>query len=121
MIRILGTRIILPQGDTGSFILPNKEFFFNGDIAVFSIKNPLTQETLVEKILDASEEFIYVNLEYEDTKKLPKGKYFWDIKIYHGPLYDEDGILLGATGVDSYYSAFEQPLLIIKEVAKSYG
>ena len=30
-------------------------------------------------------------------------------------------VLLGATGIDSYYSAFEQPLLIIKEVAKSYG
>ena len=50
---------------------------------------------------------------------LEAGKYYWDIKIYRSPKFDEDGILIDAMEIDSYYSAFKQPLLIIKEVAKS--
>ena len=44
----------------------------------------------------------------------------WDIKIYRRPIYDEDNYLIDALEVDSYYSAFEQPLLVIKEVARNY-
>ena len=43
-----------------------------------------------------------------------------DIKIYNDPIYDEDGVLIDAAEINSYYSAFEEPLLIIKEVAKNY-
>ena len=31
-----------------------------------------------------------------------------------------DGLLIDAAEINSYYSAFEEPLLIIKEVAKNY-
>lgn len=120
MIRIIGTRLTLPKGDTGSFTLPIRGQVNKGDIAVFSVKNPLTRTTVIEKYLDASEKHIMISLELEDTINLPAGKYFWDIKIYRSPIFDEDGALIDATEIDSYYSAFEQPLLIIKEVAKNY-
>lgn len=120
MIRILGTRLLIPRGDTGFFSLPNKGVFSEGDVAVFSVKDPLTQTTVIEKIIDASSFFLLVEIEKEDTIKLPAGKYYWDIKIYRRPIYDEDNLLIDALEVDSYYSAFEQPLLIIKEVAKNY-
>lgn len=120
MIRILGTRLLIPKGDTGFFSLPNKGSFSDGDVATFSVKDPLTQTTVIEKIIDASSSYLLIEIEKEDTSKLNSGKYFWDIKIYRRPVYDEDNMLIDALEVDSYYSAFEQPLLIIKEVAKRY-
>lgn len=120
MIRIIGTRLLIPKGDTGFFSLPNKGVFSNGDIAVFSVKNPLTQTTVIEKYIDASSPFLLIEIEKEDSINLEAGKYFWDVKIYRRPIYDEDNLLIDALEVDSYYSAFEQPLLIIKEVAKRY-
>lgn len=120
MIRIIGTRLTLPKGDTGSFMLPVRGQVDKGDIAVFSVKDPLTRTTVIEKYFDASEKHIVISLELEDTIKLAAGKYFWDIKIYRSPIFDEDGVLIDAMEIDSYYSAFEQPLLIIKEVAKNY-
>ena len=120
MIRIIGTRLLIPKGDTGFFSLPNKGVFSEGDVAVFSVKDPLTQNTVIEKILDASSPFLLIEIEKEDTFDLTAGKYFWDIKIYRRPQYEEDNFLIDALEVDSYYSAFEQPLLIIKEVAKNY-
>ena len=120
MIRILGTRLILPKGDTGFFSLPNKGIFSDGDIAVFSVKSLMTQQTVIEKIIDASSCALLIEFEKEDTMNLDAGKYFWDIKIYRRPIYDEDNLLVDALEVDSYYSAYKQPLLIIKEVSKSY-
>ena len=120
MIRLIGTRLMIPKGDTGFFMLPVKGQVDKGDIAVFSVKDPLTRSTIIEKHLDAFATHLLVHIEHEDTMNLEAGKYFWDIKIYRSPKYDEDGILIDAMEIDSYYSAFEQPLLIIKEVAKNY-
>jgi hypothetical protein len=119
MIRIIGTRLLIPKGDTGFFSLPNKGIFSEGDVAVFAVKDPLTQTTVIEKLIDASSPFLLIEIEKEDTMELVAGKYFWDVKIYRHPIYDEDNYLIDAVEIDSYYSAFKQPLLIIKEVAKS--
>jgi hypothetical protein len=120
MIRIIGTRLLIPKGDTGFFSLPNKGIFSEDDVAVFSVRDPLTQTTVIEKLIDASSSFLLIEIEKEDTFKLNAGKYYWDIKLYRRPIYDEDNLLIDALEVDSYYSAFEQPLLIIKEVSKNY-
>lgn len=118
MIRFVFKRLIIPRGDSGSFMLPTIEPVEKGDIAVFSILDTLTKSTILEKQLDASEEFIYVNLTHEDTEKLMPGTYYWDVKIYKGPEYDEDGILVGGSTVNSYYAAYGLPYCIIKEVCK---
>lgn len=118
MIRMIGTRLLLPKGDTGFFMLPSKGLTSEGDVAVFSVKDPLTQTTVIEKIIDAYGSHLLIEIGNEDTQKLSAGKYYWDVKIYRRPKYDEDNLLIDALEIDSYYSAFEQPLLIIKEVAK---
>ena len=120
MIRIIGTRLLVPKGDTGFFSLPNRGPYSKGDVAVFSVKDPLTQTTVIEQLIDASTTYLIIELKKEDTSNLAAGKYTWDIKIYRHPIYDEDDCLIDAVEIDSYYSAFEQPLLIIKEVAKHY-
>ena len=81
MIRMVGTRIIIPKGDTGFFYLMNKGAHSENDVAVFSVKDPLTRKTVIEKIVDASECGITIEIENEDTRELPAGKYFWDLKL----------------------------------------
>ena len=54
MIRIIGTRLIVPKGDTGFFMLPVRGIRSEGDVAVFSVKDSLTRNTIIEKIVDAS-------------------------------------------------------------------
>ena len=120
MIRIIGRRLIIPKGDTGFFSLPNCGPHEEGDVAVFSAKDKLTRKTIIEKIIDASGDGLLIEFKKEDTASLEAGKYFWDIKLYKNPIYNEDGILIDAAEINSYYSAFEEPLLIIKEVAKNY-
>ena len=120
MIRIIGRRLIIPKGDTGFFSLPNFGVYVQKDIVVFSVTVPLTRKTIIEKIIDASGDGLLIEFEKEDTEKLAAGSYFWDIKLYLKPIYDEDGLLIDAAEINSYYSAFEEPLLIIKEVAKNY-
>ena len=83
-------------------------------------KDICLRKTIIEKIVDASGDGLLIEFKKEDTAKLEAGKYFWDVKIYNDPIYDEDGILIDAAEINSYYSAFEEPLLIIKEVAKNY-
>lgn len=121
MIRMIGKRLLIPKGDTGIFSLPNKEFFYPEDVAIFSVRDKLTNTTVIEKYIDATAPYLVIDIKHEDTCNLSAGKYFWDIKIYRRPEYDEDGKIISAEEIDSYYSAYEQPLLIIKEVAKRYG
>ena len=77
-------------------------------------------QTLEEKIIDIFEDYILIEFKKDDTEKLEPGKYFWDVKIYTNPEYDDDGLIINASEINSYYSAFEEPVLIIKEVAKNY-
>lgn len=116
MVRIIGTRIIIPKGDTGSFSLPRQET--NTNYAKFIVQDPLTLENVIEKEITLVDNYFVVDLTSEDTRELPAKKYFWDIKSYYEPSFDEDGILVDALEIHSYYSAFKHPLFIIKEVIK---
>ena len=49
MIRLIGSRIIVPQGDTGIFMLPLKDMPTGEDVAIFSVKDIMTKETVIEK------------------------------------------------------------------------
>ena len=92
MIRLVGTRLTLPKGDTGFFMLPIRGQVDKGDIAVFSVKDPLTRTTVVEKYLNAFGTHLLIHIEHEDTMNLAAGKYFWDVKIYRSPIFDEDSL-----------------------------
>ena len=119
MIRVILGRIIIPRGDTGTFCIPNIAKTRDGDIAVFSVYDRLTRQTILEKIIDAVEGTLIVPFEYEDTVDLEPGKYYWDMKIYSGPIYDEDHILVDGEEITSYYSGFSLPIFEITEVAEN--
>ena len=49
MIRLIGRRLIIPRGDTGTFTIPTHGEVGEGDIAILSIYDPLTHKTVCEK------------------------------------------------------------------------
>lgn len=118
MIRVVQRRLIIPRGDTGNFTLPLLPGAEQGDVAVFSIYDPLMQEVVLQKKVKAmDEDAITFNFAREDTINLePSRRYEWDVRIYHNPRYedDEEGdeytIPVNGDTIDSYYSAYRLPI-----------
>ena len=117
MIRLIKRRLIIPRGDTGSFSIPTQGTVSENDIAIFTIFNPMTKKTELIKIIQASAPTLTFSFASEDTYNIEPGKYNWDVTIYKEPQYDEEGVLVGAAEVNSYYSAFKLPICEITEVA----
>ena len=121
MIRLIQRRLIIPRGDTGSFTIPTQGTVETGDKAVLSIYDPLTQTTVCEKIIDATNETLEFIFECNDTVNIePSDRYEWDIRIYRQPEFDEYNNLFGGASIDSYYAAFgmHMPKCVIKQVAQ---
>lgn len=117
MIRLIKRRLIIPRGDTGSFSIPTQGTVSENDIAIFTIFNPMTKKTELIKIIQASAPTLTFSFTSKDTYNIEPGKYNWDVTIYKEPQYDEEGVLVGAAEVNSYYSAFKLPICEITEVA----
>lgn len=109
MIRLAQRRLIIPRGDTGQFSvpalidpIPDTEM-----IAVFSIFNEQKRIWTHEYPIESG--MVTIRFEHEDTRDLPLGMYFWDIKIYVNPQYDDSGLLIDGDEVHSYYAGFKLP------------
>lgn len=118
MIRLIGRRLIIPRGDTGSFSIPTIGTVGELDIAIFGIFDPLTHQTVLTKKFTATSPTLTISLNSEDTADLEPRKYNWDICIYKSPIYDGENELIGAAEINSYYSAFKLPVCEITEVAR---
>lgn len=114
MVRLIQRRLIIPRGDTGSFSIPAISTINTGDITVFTIFSPLTQQKIFEKIINSTDSTITINFTHEETVNLPVGKYNWDIKFYKNPIFSEE-ILISGEEVDSYYAAYSLPECEIRQ------
>lgn len=125
MIRLIQRKLIIPQGDTGTFTIPTQGSVSENDIAVLSIYDTLTHTTVLEKKIQATQETLSFNFSSEDTLNIepderePGGRYRWDITIQRNPLYDENNNLIHYDNIDSYYAAFGLPVCVIKRVARN--
>lgn len=127
MIRLVQRRLIIPQGDTGTFTIPTQGTVETGDVAIFSIYDNLTHTTVLEKKIEATPETLSFNFTAEDTLNIEptetnygaNSRYTWDIAILRNPEYDENEELIHADSVDSYYAAFSLPPCIIKRVTRN--
>lgn len=118
MIRMIGRRLIIPRGDTGSFSLPALNNV-TGNIAVFTIFDNLTRTKLFQKIVPSEGDTLSIAFSHNDTVNLKPGKYCWDIKYYTNPEFVEDELVNGDE-VDSYYAGFALPICEIRETADNY-
>ena len=109
MIRLAQRRLIIPRGDTGLFSVPALIDAIPDAtvIAVFSIFNE--QKRIWTHECEVENGMVTIRFEHEDTKNLPIGKYYWDIKIYVNPRYDDSGLLIDGDEVHSYYAGFKLP------------
>ena len=111
MIRLIQRRLIIPQGDTGTFTIPTQGEVENGDKAIFAIYDNLMHKTILEKEIDATAETLTFEFTSEDTLNIEPDdrgyRYSWDITLKR------------ANSVDSYYAAFGLPPCIIKRVTRN--
>lgn len=122
MIRLIQRRLIIPQGDTGTFTIPMQGTMEQGDKAIFSVYDNLTHTVVLEKEMTPDENTLSCNFISADTIKIEPddrgSRYSWDITIQRGPIYDGNNQLTGYENVDSYYAAFSLPPCIIKRVTR---
>lgn len=125
MIRVIQRHLIIPRGDTGKFTLPLLPGAQQGDVAVFSIYDPLTQKIVLQrKILVGEEDELSFNFTRDWTINIePSDRYVWDVRIYHEAVYspesdiqDDAVIPIDGSSIDSYYAAFGLPVCEIKTV-----
>ena len=123
MIRLIQRRLIIPQGDTGTFTIPMQGTMETNDRAIISIYDNLTHTVVLEKQMEQQEEMLSYTFTSEDTMNLEPdergSRYSWDITIQRNPLYDENEELIHYDSVDSYYAAFSLPPCIIKRVTRN--
>lgn len=117
MIRLIGRRLIIPRGDTGSFSIPMQSAVEGTFKATLGIYDPLLNEWHEIEAADNLDENgnLVFNFKTSDTVNLePSERYQWDIRICYGEKVDGE-----YEQVDSYYAAFgkSMPKCVIKQVA----
>lgn len=125
MIRLIQRRLIIPQGDTGTFTIPVQGTMTENDVAILSIFDPLTQKTMItiKGAVDNSNNILTFEFQAQDTLNIePSKRYLWDIKIYRNASYDEQNHVINHADLtlpffaDSYYAAFKLPTCEIRAV-----
>lgn len=123
MIRLIQRRLIIPQGDTGTFTIPMQGTMGANDRALISIYDNLTHTVVLEREMTTGDGTLSYTFMTEDTAKLEPddrgARYSWDITIMRDPLYDNDNQLIHYDDVDSYYAAFGLPSCVIKRVTRN--
>ena len=131
MIRLVGRRLIIPQGDTGTFTIPMQGTMDDNDKALISIYDNLLHKTVLEKEMtaDTSNSTLTYTFSSEDTITAADGtpiepddrgsRYSWDIVIQRNSLIDENEQLIHCDSIDSYYAAFSLPPCVIKRVTRN--
>lgn len=117
MIRLIGRRLIIPRGDTGTFSIPLQgavEGIYQAKLGIYDPLLNQWHEINAANELDDNGNLVF-NFTTADTKDLePSERYQWDIRIFRDE--DNDGEY---ESVDSYYAAFgkSMPKCVIKQVA----
>ena len=111
MIRIVQRRLIIPQGDTGTFTIPMQGTMEENDKAFISIYDNLTHQVVLEKEMtkgDGTLSYTFTSADTINIEPDDRGyRYVWDITLKR------------ANSIDSYYAAYKLPPCIIKKVTRN--
>ena len=123
MIRLIQRRLIIPQGDTGTFTIPMQGEMEQGDRAIISIYDNLTQSVKLEKEMEIGDGTLSYTFTSEDTLDMEPDnrgtRYSWDVTIMREPVYDGGEVPITYNSINSYYAAFGLPPCIIKRVTRN--
>lgn len=117
MVRIIyPADIIWPRGDTGTVQIHVPYHVDEGDIALFLIFDQTKKNILAQQIVQLDQDIVTLRFGQDLAWRLMPGHYYWDVKLYHDPEYDNCGIVMGAKTIDSLYGAFKLPRFEVTEV-----
>ena len=123
MIRLIQRRLIIPQGDTGTFNIPMQGTMGENDRALISIYDNLTHKVVLEREMTVNNDMLSYTFKSDDTINIEpddrSSRYTWDITIQRNPLYDNNNELVHYDSIDSYYAAFNLAPCIIKRVTRN--
>ena len=123
VIRLIQRRLIIPQGDTGTFTIPMQGTMEQGDKAIISIYDNLTHTVVLEKPMEKEEDKLSYTFASEDTANIEPddrgSRYSWDVTIMRGVQEDGNNNIISCSSVDSYYAAFGLPPCVIKRVTRN--
>lgn len=112
-------RLTIPRGDTGSFSVPVQIDSQKATLFRFSIFN--NGKVILSQDIAVENNNLIINFTHEDTKNLPLGHYYWDIKAYVNPVFNtENTKLVSVDEVHSYYAAYKLPECEITLATKYY-
>ena len=127
MIRLVGRRLIIPQGDTGELTIPTQGEVASGDKAILSIYDNLTHKQIIHKEIDATADSLSFEFTSDDTIIAIDGsqiepddsgnRYVWDVTILRTPTTVNEETTYAT--IDSYYAAFGLPVCVIKRVTRN--
>lgn len=109
--------VVVPREDTGVLPICCPYPLNSFDLALFSVYDRLTHNTVL--CLEAKKgepNMLFVNFDRESTYNMPAGTYYWDVKLYRHPYYNDDEELVNADEIHSLYSAYKLPKFIVTEV-----
>ena len=122
MIRLVGRRLIIPQGDTGALTIPTLGNVSAGDKAILSIFDNLKHITVCTKEIPATPNTLEFNFVSNDTLSIEPdergGRYTWDVTILRNPSQNENNET-SYESIDSYYAAYKLPQCLIKRVTRN--
>lgn len=117
MVRIVyPSDIIWPRGDTGAVQIHVPYHVDEGDIALLLIYDRMKQQIIAQQIVQLEQDMVTLSLGQDLAWRLMPGRYYWDVKLYHDPVYDSNGVVVGAKTIDSLYGAFKLPRFEVTEV-----
>lgn len=120
MIRLVGKKLIIPRGDTGSFSIPVITNFTQSDAAIFTIIDLKTNKKIksITCQFNNNDNTFTISFTHQQTVNLPVGKFYWDIKSYKNPTYTDEQ-LTGGVEIDSYYAAYQLPVCQVRQTGDS--
>lgn len=107
MFEVQGAKVLIQRGDAASFdivfgevteytgnpviLYPSESIPENGTKIRFSVKKDLDRpRSVIEKDMVVWNGFVTVPLESKDTKYLPFGEYYWDIRLFFDNVDEPD-------------------------------
>lgn len=87
----------------------NWDTLSDGDVMLFAIFTNTTCEDVLCKCLEISDGVAHLRLCNQDTRDIPAGKYYWNLRIVTSPARDAEGNVRVDADTDDVITIYDKP------------